>query len=136
MVAHETQGFILVQGVVYANPYCSGAATLVFVCSITKTVTPSYEVNGIGERLDPGPEVPTLPTLLYIGRKVRITERTIRITERTIGLTDYVLGLLQEIDHSYYLDMSVSVCLDLYVGRPNQSLWAFPPRLLDRLSLP
>jgi hypothetical protein len=96
MVAHGTQGFILVQGVVYVNPYCSGAATLVFVCSITKTVTPSYKVDGIGERLNPEPEV---PTLLYIGRKGRITERT-------IGLIDCVLGLLQEIDPNYYLDTS------------------------------
>jgi hypothetical protein len=122
VVAHEIQGFILVRGIVYANPYCSGAAALVFVCSITKVVAPSYEVDGIGERLDPEPEV---STLLYIGRRGRITERT-------IGLTDCVFGLLQQIDPSYRLDMSASVCLDLHVGRPHQPLRASPPRLLDR----
>ena len=40
-------------------------------------VAPSYEVDGIGGRLDPVPEV---PTLLYIGRRGRVTERTIRPT--------------------------------------------------------
>ena len=53
MVAHETQGFILVQGMVHTHPYSSGAAALVFICSIIGVVTPSYEVDGIGERLDP-----------------------------------------------------------------------------------
>ena len=48
-------------------------------------VAPSYEVDGIGGRLDPEPEV---PTLLYIGRRGRVTERV-------IGLTDYVSSLLQ-----------------------------------------
>ena len=48
MVAHETQRFILVQGVVHANPYSIGAAALVFVCSIIGVVAPSYEVDGIG----------------------------------------------------------------------------------------
>ena len=37
---------------VHANPYSSGAAALVFVCSITGAVAPSYEVDGIGGRLD------------------------------------------------------------------------------------
>jgi hypothetical protein len=46
--------------VVHANPYSSGAAALVFVCSITGVVAPSYKVEGIGVRLDPEPEVPTL----------------------------------------------------------------------------
>jgi hypothetical protein len=51
---------------VCAKPYSSGVATLVFICSITGVVAPSYEVDGIGGRLDPIPEV---PTLLYIGRR-------------------------------------------------------------------
>ena len=59
MVAHETYGFILVQAMVRAKPYSSGAAALVFVCSITVVVAPSYGVDGIGGRLDPKPEVPT-----------------------------------------------------------------------------
>ena len=50
MVAHETQRFILVRGMVRAKPYSSGAAALVFVCSITGAVAPSYEVDGIGGR--------------------------------------------------------------------------------------
>ena len=46
MVAHETQGFILVRGAVRANPYSSGvAALLVFVYSIIGAVAPSYEVD-------------------------------------------------------------------------------------------
>ena len=45
MVAHETQGFIPIQGAVRANPYSSGAAALVFVCSITGAIAPSYEVD-------------------------------------------------------------------------------------------
>ena len=48
MVVHETQESILVRDVVRANPYSSGAAALVFVCSITGVVAPSYEVDGIG----------------------------------------------------------------------------------------
>ena len=85
MVAHETQRFILVWAVVHANPYSSGAAALVFMCSITRVVAPTYEVDGIGGRLDPKPEV---PTLLYIGS-------TGRVTERVIGLTDWFPSLLQ-----------------------------------------
>jgi hypothetical protein len=81
MVAHGTQRFILVQGTVHTKTYSSGAATLTFVCSIIGAVAPSYEVDGIGGRLDPEPEV---PTLLYIGRRCRVTERA-------IGLTDYFL---------------------------------------------
>jgi hypothetical protein len=50
----------------------------VFVCSITGAVAPSYEVDGIGERLDPMPEV---PTLLYIGRRGRVIKRVIRLTD-------------------------------------------------------
>ena len=57
---------------VHANPYSSGATALVFVCSITRAVAPSYEV----------------PTLLYIGRRGRVTDRA-------IGLTDYVPSLLE-----------------------------------------
>jgi hypothetical protein len=74
MVAHETQGFILVRGVGHAKSYSSGATALVFVCSVTGAVAPSYEVDGIGGRLNPVPEV---PTLLYIGRRGRVTKRTI-----------------------------------------------------------
>ena len=106
MVVHETQGFILVRGVVHANPYSSGAAALVFICSITRVVVPSYKVDGIGGRLDPEPEA---PSLLYTGRRGRFTERT-------IGLTDCVPSLLQQIDPSYHLDTPVLVCLDLHVG--------------------
>ena len=76
--AHETQRFILVQGVVHANPYSSGAAALVFICSITETVAPSYEVDGICGRFDTMTEV---PTLVYIGRRGRVTERTIGLTD-------------------------------------------------------
>ena len=64
MVAHEKQRFILVRGAVRAKPYSSGAAALVFVCSITGAVAPSYEVDEICGRLDLMLEV---PTLLYIG---------------------------------------------------------------------
>jgi hypothetical protein len=78
MVAHGTQRFILVQGMVHANPYSSGAAALVFVCSITGAIAPSYEVDGIGRRMDPEPEV---PTLLYIGRRGKVTERAIGLTD-------------------------------------------------------
>ena len=67
-----------------ANPYSSGATALVFIYSITSAVAPSYGVDGIGGRLDPEPEV---PTLLYIGRRGRVTERA-------IGLTDCVPNLL------------------------------------------
>jgi hypothetical protein len=84
MVAHETQGFILVWGVVHAKPNFSGAAALVFVWLITGVVASSYEVDGIRGRLDPELEV---PTLLYIGRRGRVTERE-------IGLTDCVPSLL------------------------------------------
>ena len=78
MVAHETQRFILVWGVVHANPYSSGVAALVFVRSIIRVVAPSCEVDGIGGRLDLEPEV---PTLLYIGRRGRVTERAIRLID-------------------------------------------------------
>ena len=93
---------------VHANPYFSGAAAHVFGCSITGVVAPSYEVDGIGGRLDPEPEV---PTLLYIGRRGRVTGRA-------IGLIDYVPSLLQQIDPSYHPGTPASVCLDLHVGRP------------------
>jgi hypothetical protein len=53
---HMRQRFILVQGTVCAKPYSSGAAALVFVCSITGAIAPSYEVDGIGgRRWIPGP---------------------------------------------------------------------------------
>jgi hypothetical protein len=74
MTAHETQRFILVRGAVRAKPYSSGAAALVFICSITGDVAPSYKVDGIGGRLDP---VPKVPTLLYIGKRGRVIERAI-----------------------------------------------------------
>jgi hypothetical protein len=45
MVAHETQRFILVRGTVRANPYSSGVVALVFVCSITGAIAPSYIVD-------------------------------------------------------------------------------------------
>ena len=107
MVAHETQRFILVRGMVRAKPYSSGAAALVFVCSITGAIAPSYEVDGIGLRLDPEPKV---PTLLYIGRRGRVTERAIRL----IGCFP---SLLQQIGPCYHPNMPASVCLDLHVGR-------------------
>ena len=77
MVAHEIQRFILVQGTVRANPYFSGAVALVFVCSITGVVAPSYEVDW--NRWKMGPE-PKLSTFLYIGRRGRVTERAIGLT--------------------------------------------------------
>ena len=77
MVAHETQRFTLVWGIVHAKPYSNGVVALVFVCSITRAIAPSYEVDGIGGRLDPMPEV---PALLYIGRRGRVTERAIGLT--------------------------------------------------------
>jgi hypothetical protein len=99
MVAHETQRFILVWGTVCANPYSNGVATLVFVCSITGAVAASYEVDGIGERLDPVPEV---PTLLYIGMIGTVTERT-------IGLTYCVSSLLHDMRNRLILAM-VQIC--------------------------
>ena len=51
MVTHETQGFMPVQGAVRAKPYSSdAAAALVFVCSITGVVVPSYVVGSNGGR--------------------------------------------------------------------------------------
>jgi hypothetical protein len=52
--------------------------------------------------LDPEPRV---LTLLYIGRRSRVTRKA-------IGLTDYILGLLQQNDPRYPPDAPVSVCLD------------------------
>ena len=99
-----------------AKPYSSGAAVLVFVCSITGVVAPSYEVDGKGGRLDPKFKV---PTLLYIDRRGGVIERA-------IGLTDYVPSLLQYIYPCYHLDMPTLVCHDLHVGRPRQPLRASP----------
>jgi hypothetical protein len=79
------QRFILVQGAVRAKPYSSGAAALVFVCSITGAVAFSYKVDWKIWKMD---LVPKVPTLLYIGRRGRVLERT-------IGLIDYVPSLLQ-----------------------------------------
>ena len=56
--------------------------------------------------MDPEQEV---PTLLYIGRGGRITERA-------IGLTDCVPSLLQQIDPSYLPDTPASIYLNLHVG--------------------
>ena len=70
---------------VHTNPYSSGAAALVFIFSITGAVAPSYEVDGMCGRLDLMLKV---PTLLYIGRRGRVTGRV-------IGLTDCVPSLLQ-----------------------------------------
>ena len=56
--------------------------------------------------MDPEPDV---PTLLYIGRIGRVTERV-------IGLTYCVPSLLQQIDPSYHPDMPTLVYLDLHVG--------------------
>ena len=88
---------------VRAKPYSSGAAALVFVCSITGAVAPSYEVDGIGGRLDPMPEV---PTLLFIRRRCRVTERA-------IGLTDcfLVCYTICTTERSYLL--SIYACLGL-----------------------
>jgi hypothetical protein len=61
---------------------------LLFLYSYTQlqeVVAPSYDVVWCGERLDLEPEV---PTLFYIGRRGRVTERA-------IGLTDCVPSLLQ-----------------------------------------
>jgi hypothetical protein len=114
MVAHETQGFILVRGIVRAKPYSNGAAALVFVCSITGAVAPSYEVDGIGGRLDPMPEV---PTLLYIGKRGRVTERA-------IGLTYCVPSLLH--------DMRNRLTLSIVQIRP--PWFALISMLVDRVS--
>jgi hypothetical protein len=63
---------------VHANPYSIGAAALVFICSITGIVAPSNIVDWNMWKMDPEPEV---PTLLYIGRRGRVTERVIRLTD-------------------------------------------------------
>jgi hypothetical protein len=62
MVAHETQRFILVWGTVHAKPYSSGVAALVFVCSITGVVAPSYKVDGYVEDWIPYPR--SLPSFI------------------------------------------------------------------------
>jgi hypothetical protein len=61
-----------------ANPYSSGVTAFVFVCSSIRVVAPSYEVDVIGRRLDLEPEV---PTLLYIGKRGRVTERAVRLID-------------------------------------------------------
>ena len=53
--------------------------------------------------------VPKVSTLLYIGRRGRVIERS-------IGLSDSVSSLLQLIDPSYRPDMPALVCLDLHIG--------------------
>ena len=62
MVAHETQRFILVWGTVRANPYSSGAAALVFVCSITGVVALSYVVDWNSGTWIPSPR--SLPSFI------------------------------------------------------------------------
>jgi hypothetical protein len=49
MVAPETQRFILIQGAVCAKPNSNGVAALIFVCTITGVVAPSYEYIGMME---------------------------------------------------------------------------------------
>jgi len=44
--------------------------------------------------------MPEVPTLLYIGRRGRVTERA-------IGLIDYVPSLLQQIDPSYHPERTI-----------------------------
>ena len=61
--------------------------------------------------------VPEVSTVLYIGRRGRVTERA-------IGLTDCIPSLLKLIDPSYHLDTPTLVYLDLHVGRPCQLLRA------------
>jgi hypothetical protein len=61
--------------VVHTNLYSSSATALVFICSITGAVAPSYEVDGIGGRLDWMDPAPEVHTLLYIGGRGRATER-------------------------------------------------------------
>ena len=53
--------------------------------------------------------VPKVPTLLYIGRRGRVTGRA-------IGLTDCVPSLLQQIDPSYRPNIHAMICLNLHVG--------------------
>ena len=62
MVAHNTQRFILAQGAVRAKPYSSGAVALVFICSNTGVIAPSYEVDWKRWKMDPVPEV--LPSFI------------------------------------------------------------------------
>jgi hypothetical protein len=45
MIVHQTQGLILVWGMVCANPYSSGVVALVFVYSTIGVLAPSYEVD-------------------------------------------------------------------------------------------
>jgi hypothetical protein len=67
--------------VVHTNPYSSSAAALVFVCSITGVVAPSYEIDGIGGRLDWMHPTPEVSTLLYIGGRDRVTKRVIGLKD-------------------------------------------------------
>ena len=59
---NETQRFILVWGTGRAKPYSSGAAALVFVCSITGVVAHSYVVDWNGGRWIPSPR--SLPSFI------------------------------------------------------------------------
>ena len=53
--------------------------------------------------------MPEVSTLLYIGRRGRVTKRAIR-------LTDCVSSLLQQIDPSYRPNIHAMICLNLHVG--------------------
>jgi hypothetical protein len=66
---------------VHTNPYSSSAAALVFICSITGAVAPSYEIDGIGGRLDWMDPAPEVSTLLYIGGRGRATKRAIGLKD-------------------------------------------------------
>jgi hypothetical protein len=106
MVAHGTQRFILVRGAVHAKPYSSGAAALVFICLIIGAVAPSYEVDGIGIRLDSEPEV---PTLFYIGRRVRVTERMIGLTDCFLVCYNRLILTVVQIYPSWFVLISTLV---------------------------
>ena len=75
LMTAETQRFILVQGAVRANPYFSGAAALVFICSIIGLLLLAT-CRWSRWNMD---LVPKVPTLLYIGRRGRVTKRAIEL---------------------------------------------------------
>ena len=88
-----------------AKPYSSGAAALVFICSIIRVVAPSYEVDGICGRWIPCSR--SLPSFIKEG-EVGL--------QRAIGLINCFSSLLQQIDPSHRLDTLALVCLDLHIG--------------------
>jgi hypothetical protein len=121
MVAYETQKFILVRGVVHANPYFSCVAALVFVCSITGVVAPSYEVDGIGGRLDPKPEV---LTLLYIGRRGRVIKRAIRLTDCFLVCYNRLILAIVQIRPPWFPLIPTLVDCSTLVGLLLDGYWA------------